>query len=69
MVMEKVIITITPDGNMTVKAEGVKGSACLPLVDAITNALGGDVLEGVDTEEMFEATDSENEHEIVGGGW
>jgi len=66
--MEKVIITITPDGNMTVKAEGVKGAACLPLVDAITDALGGDVLKEADTEEMYEQAD-ENEHEIVGGGW
>lgn len=51
---ETVVVTVDPEGNVTVGAQGVKGAGCKQLTAAIEGAIGR-TTEDVKTAEFFGA--------------
>ena len=51
--MDKVIITIAPDGTPTINVNGVKGKACKDVTKTVERALGS-VVSDKETPEMYE---------------
>lgn len=58
--MHQVIITIKPDGSVTVKAEGYQGPSCADVTRPFIDALGKRLIE-TPTPEMFQQTTQQQE--------
>lgn len=64
--MKTVTVTIKPDGTSSIDVDGVKGSSCTNVTDALINAMGGTVLKDDKKPEFYQTT---RENDKQKGGW
>ena len=53
--IQEIDVFIDPDGTVKVEVRGAKGRKCLDLTKGIEDALGGQIVERVHTDEFHEA--------------
>lgn len=64
--MKEVIVTISPDGTITIDINGMKGPACRDITKALSDALGIQVF-AQDKPEMYHEIEGTKQYVGTGG--
>jgi hypothetical protein len=66
--MIKITVTISPKGQVKTEANGIKGTGCTAILDALTANIGS-IVEDTPTAEYYEAEQWESEDAVVTETW